>query len=54
MLATDTAIPGSRALEFIVAHVDRPDNPVPMLAALAQRHVRYGVRAEHYGIVGFE
>ena len=40
------------ALEFIVAHVDRPDDLVPMLAALGQRHVGYGVRAEHYAVVG--
>lgn len=40
------------ALEFIVAHVDRPDDLVPMLAALGQRHVGYGVRAEHYAVAG--
>jgi hemoglobin-like flavoprotein len=40
------------ALEFIVAHVDRPDDLVPMLAALGQRHVGYGVRPEHYAVAG--
>lgn len=40
------------ALEFIVAHVDRPDDLVPMLAALGQRHVGYGVRADHYAVAG--
>jgi hemoglobin-like flavoprotein len=40
------------ALEFIVAHVDRPDDLGPMLAALGQRHVGYGVRAGHYAVAG--
>ena len=40
------------ALEFIVVHADRPDDLVPMLAALGQRHVGYSVRAEHYPVAG--
>jgi hemoglobin-like flavoprotein len=40
------------ALAFIVAYVDRPDDLLPMLAALGARHVGYGVHAEHYATVG--
>jgi hemoglobin-like flavoprotein len=40
------------ALSFIVARADRPDELQPMLAALGERHVRYGVRPEHYVTVG--
>ena len=40
------------ALEFIVTHVDRPDDLLPMLGALGQRHVGYGVRPEHYAVAG--
>jgi hemoglobin-like flavoprotein len=40
------------ALGFIVAQADRPDDLLPMLAALGERHVAYGVRPEHYATVG--
>ena len=40
------------SLTFIVTRADRPNELVPMLAALGERHVRYGVRAEHYVTVG--
>ena len=40
------------ALAFIVSHADRPNDLLPMLAALGERHVGYGVRAEHYDTVG--
>src|SRR5688572_19466764 len=40
------------ALTFVVANADRADELRPMLAALGERHVRYGVRAEHYAVVG--
>jgi hemoglobin-like flavoprotein len=40
------------ALAFVVAHVDRPDELVAMLAALGRRHVGYGVRPEHYAAAG--
>ena len=40
------------ALSFIVERADRPDELQPMLAALGERHVGYGVRAEHYATVG--
>jgi hemoglobin-like flavoprotein len=40
------------ALTFIVTGVDRPDELLPMLSALGERHVGYGVRAEHYATAG--
>lgn len=40
------------SLTFIVTRADRPNELVPMLAALGERHVRYGVRPEHYATVG--
>ncbi len=40
------------ALTFIVTRVDRPDDLLPMLSALGERHVGYGVRAEHYATAG--
>lgn len=40
------------ALTFVVTRADRPNELVPMLAALGERHVRYGVRDEHYATVG--
>ena len=40
------------ALEFVVTRVDRPDELIPMLTALGQRHAGYGVRPEHYAVVG--
>ena len=40
------------ALTFVVTHVDRPDDLLPMLAALGRRHVDYGVRPEHYAVAG--
>lgn len=41
-----------QALAFAVATVDRPDDLLPVLHAMGQRHVRYGVRNEHYATVG--
>ena len=41
-----------QALAFAVAAVDRPEALTPALQAMGQRHVRYGVRTEHYAIVG--
>ncbi|HEX6053187.1 MAG TPA: globin domain-containing protein [Gemmatimonadaceae bacterium] len=40
------------ALTFIVTSADRPEDLLPMLAALGERHVAYGVRAEHYATAG--
>jgi len=40
------------ALSFVVTLADRPDHLLPMLAALGDRHVAYGVRPEHYATVG--
>lgn len=39
-------------LNTIVTKLDRPDEMVPMAQSLARRHVRYGVKDEHYGTVG--
>jgi len=40
------------ALTLVVTHADRPNELLPMLAALGERHIRYGVRDEHYATVG--
>ena len=40
------------ALTFVVTLADQPDDLLPRLAALGARHVGYGVRPEHYTIVG--
>ena len=39
-------------LNWIVDHLDAPETLEPQAAALAVRHVRYGVRADHYPAVG--
>ncbi|MEP6573645.1 MAG: globin family protein [Gemmatimonadota bacterium] len=39
-------------LTMIVEWLDDPDQLVPTLAALARRHVGYGVRGAHYDLVG--
>lgn len=40
------------ALAFVVAHLDRPERLLPVARDMALRHVRYGVRREHYIPVG--
>jgi nitric oxide dioxygenase len=40
------------ALGFVVAHLDRPEELMPAAQELALRHVRYGVRPQHYDTVG--
>ena len=40
------------ALAQIVACAVRPNDILPMLAALGERHVKYGVRSEHYATAG--
>lgn len=40
------------ALTFVITLADRPNDLLPMLGALGERHVAYGVRPEHYGTVG--
>lgn len=39
-------------LAGVVDHLDRLDRVLPSAEALARRHVGYGVRAEHYDVVG--
>jgi len=41
-----------QTLNWIIDHLDEPDRLVPEAEALALRHVRYGVGAEHYPLVG--
>ena len=41
-----------QALNFAVASLDQPHALIPALQAMGQRHVRYGVRNEHYATVG--
>ncbi len=41
-----------QTLGVAVVHLDKLDEIVPTLQQLGRRHVRYGVRAEHYGVVG--
>jgi hemoglobin-like flavoprotein len=39
-------------LAVVVAGVEKGENLVPILRNLGERHVRYGVKPEHYPIVG--
>ena len=41
-----------QALKFAIASLDQPHALIPALQAMGQRHVRYGVRTEHYATVG--
>lgn len=41
-----------QTLAVAVAHLDKLDEIVPTLQQLGRRHVRYGVQAEDYGVVG--
>lgn len=41
-----------RAIGLLVNSLDRLDTVKPALGALGQRHVGYGVRDEHYEVVG--
>lgn len=52
---TDMAAQGKALMGMIVWAVQRLNNVdelLPQLRALGQRHVRYGVRTEHYAQVG--
>jgi NAD(P)H-flavin reductase/hemoglobin-like flavoprotein len=42
----------AKALIWVVSHVDRLDELVPYLQALARDHRKFGVRPEHFGPVG--
>jgi hemoglobin-like flavoprotein len=39
-------------LAYVVAHLDRPDELMPVVAALSRRHAAYGVAAADYAAVG--
>jgi len=41
-----------RAVTAIVTHYDRPEQLVPALTAMGRRHQEYGVRIDHYSVVG--
>lgn len=41
-----------QTLNWIIDHLDDPDTLVPAAENLAVRHVKYGVKAEHYPAVG--
>jgi len=41
-----------KTLDTVVGSLDRLDDVLPVAALLAQRHVGYGVRPEHYDSVG--
>lgn len=40
------------ALNSVVAHIEHLDVLLPTVESLARRHVSYGVRPEHYAVVG--
>ena len=39
-------------LSIIVARIDRPESVMSEIDQLAERHIGYGVKPEHYGPVG--
>lgn len=41
-----------RSLTLIVEHMQHPEELSSMLRELGQRHVTYGIRPEHYPLVG--
>ena len=53
--ATDMEEQGNKlmtALAFVVNGLDRAETILPAVRQLAQRHVHYGVKDEHYATVG--
>jgi len=40
------------AIALVVAGVEKGDNLAPVLRALGERHEKYGVKPEHYALVG--
>lgn len=55
MFRGDMQVQGQRLMQMIAAAVsllDRPEQLMPALHKLGQRHGAYGVRHEHYGSVG--
>jgi len=41
-----------QTLNWIIDHLDDPDALIPAAESLAVRHVKYGVKVEHYPAVG--
>ncbi|MBX7080978.1 MAG: hypothetical protein K1X88_17395, partial [Nannocystaceae bacterium] len=39
------------ALQLVVANLRKPEQLVPRLRAMGERHVAYGAMPEHYGVV---
>lgn len=55
MFKTDVKSQGEKlmnALKFVVAGLKNPERIVPVVQHLGQTHASYGVKAEHYGMVG--
>jgi hemoglobin-like flavoprotein len=53
--ATDMAKQGTKlmaSLGFVVHGLDKAETMLPAVQALAKRHVSYGVKEDHYPIVG--
>jgi hemoglobin-like flavoprotein len=40
------------SLRAVINHLDYPETIIPDLRQMAKRHVEYGVRPEHYKLVG--
>jgi hemoglobin-like flavoprotein len=41
-----------KAIIALVTHYERPDDLLPALNAMGKRHATYGVKTEHYALVG--
>ena len=55
MFSGDIEAQGAKLMAMlgtIVGSLDSPDDMIPALAEMGKRHADYGVRAEHYEIVG--
>jgi hemoglobin-like flavoprotein len=55
MFKTDMKLQGQKLIQMlaVVVHaLDRLDDVVPAIEALGRRHVDYGVKPEHYAVVG--
>jgi hemoglobin-like flavoprotein len=55
MFSGDLTVQGQKMVTMLgtlIAGLNRPEQIVPLLSALGQRHAGYGVRDEHYATVG--
>lgn len=41
-----------QTIGFAVSHLNSPETLRPVVEALGQRHIKYGVQIHHYGLVG--